>query len=148
MKPRYEIHSIGMPEIVEPTEESKAEQRNRAARALFSATEMVNSNHFQTEFGRTVPMTKYFDYANRYRTGFQSQERNVAQAISAAYGHDPDPGDVVQVFAGMKRAGSPDLRDAWDTSLQARPGRAGIAKRNTISFEALVRTNNSTPATI
>ena len=118
MKPRYEIHSIGMPEIVEPVEESKAEQRNRAARALFSATEMVNSNQFQTEFGRTVPMTKYNDYASRYRTRFQSQVRNVAQTISAAYGHDPDPGDIVQVFAGMKRAGSPDLRDAWDTGLR------------------------------
>src|SRR5207249_6154670 len=30
MKPRYEIHSIGMPEIVEPVEQSKAEQRDRA----------------------------------------------------------------------------------------------------------------------
>jgi uncharacterized protein YfaS (alpha-2-macroglobulin family) len=118
MKPRYEIHSIGMPEIVEPVEESKAEQRNRAARALFSATEMVNSNQFQMEFGRTVPLTKYVEYSTRYRTRFQSQARNVAQAISAAYGHDPDPGDVVQVFGGMKRAGSPDLRDAWDTVLR------------------------------
>src|SRR5205807_3082750 len=44
MKPRYEIHSIGMPEIVEPFEKSQAEQRDRAARALFSATEMVNKN--------------------------------------------------------------------------------------------------------
>ncbi len=118
MKPRYEIHSIGMPEIVEPVEQSKVEQRNRAARALFSATEMVNSNQFQTEFGRTVPMTKYAEYFDRYRTRFQSQARNVAQAISAAYGHDPDPGDVVQVFAGMKRAASPDLQDAWDTELR------------------------------
>jgi hypothetical protein len=41
MKPRYEIHSIGMPEIVGPLEESRAGQRDRAARALFSATEMV-----------------------------------------------------------------------------------------------------------
>src|SRR4029078_6959912 len=39
MKPRYEIHSIGMPEIVEPVEDSKLEQRDRAARALFAATE-------------------------------------------------------------------------------------------------------------
>jgi len=118
MKSRYEIHSVGMQEVVEPVEESKSEQRNRAARALFSATEMVNTNQFQTEFGRTVPMTKYVDYFDRYRTRFQSQARNVAQAISAAYGHDPDPGDVVQVFAGMKRAGGPDLRDAWDTALR------------------------------
>src|SRR4029077_10432914 len=86
--------------------------------ALFSATEMVNSNQFQTEFGRTVPMTKYFDYCSRYRTRFQSQARNLAKAISAAYGHAPDPGDVVQVFAGMKRAGRPELRDAWDTELK------------------------------
>src|SRR5208283_4212697 len=46
MKPRYEIHSIGAPEIVEPAEESKLEQRDRGARALFSATEMVNTNNF------------------------------------------------------------------------------------------------------
>jgi len=58
MKPRYEIHSIGMPEIVESVEHSKVEQKDRAARALFSATEMVNTNKFETEFGRAVPMEK------------------------------------------------------------------------------------------
>src|SRR5438034_2708931 len=67
MKPRYEIHSIGMPDVVEPTEESKAEQKDRAARALFSATEMVSGNKFETEFGRTVPQTKYWEYAQRYQ---------------------------------------------------------------------------------
>ncbi len=59
MKPRYEIHSIGMPEIVEPVEKSQIEQRDRAARALFSATEIVNPNKFETEFGGDVPMAKY-----------------------------------------------------------------------------------------
>ena len=49
LKPRYEIHSIGMPDVVEPTEESKAEQKDRAARALFSATEMVSGNKFETD---------------------------------------------------------------------------------------------------
>src|SRR5438034_4534648 len=67
LKPRYEIHSIGMPDVVEPTEESKAEQKDRAARALFSATEMVSGNKFETEFGRTVPQTKYWEYAQRYQ---------------------------------------------------------------------------------
>ena len=52
MKPRYEIHSIGMPEIVEPWRNRKFEQQDRAARALFSATEIVNANKFETEFGR------------------------------------------------------------------------------------------------
>src|SRR2546429_7356441 len=41
LKPRYEIHSIGMPDVVEPTEESKAEQKDRAARALFSDRKSV-----------------------------------------------------------------------------------------------------------
>ena len=59
MKPRYEIHSIGMPEIVEPVPTAQAAQRDRAARALFAATEMVSRNKFETEFGRTVPQTKY-----------------------------------------------------------------------------------------
>ena len=52
MKPRYEIHSIGMPEVVEPAEKSQAEQRDRAARALFSATEIVNPNKFETRIRR------------------------------------------------------------------------------------------------
>ncbi len=43
MKPRYEIHSLGMPDVVEPVPAAQAEQRDRAARALFSATEMVNA---------------------------------------------------------------------------------------------------------
>src|SRR5438105_13821508 len=63
MKPRYEIHSIGMPEIVEPVEKSQAEQRDRAARALFSATEMVNANKFGAEIGRAGRETKDGDYA-------------------------------------------------------------------------------------
>src|SRR6202043_528060 len=41
MKPRYEIHSIGMPDVVEPVPLTKLEQHDRAARALFSATEIV-----------------------------------------------------------------------------------------------------------
>ena len=69
MKTRYEIHSIGMPEIAEPPEESKVAQRDRAARALFSATEVVNTNKFETEFGRTVPMTKYAEYARKIGFG-------------------------------------------------------------------------------
>src|SRR5207248_7869472 len=53
MKPRYEIHSLGIEEIVDPVDKSLAARRDRAARALFSATEMVTFNRFETEFGRT-----------------------------------------------------------------------------------------------
>jgi len=101
MKPRYEIHSIGMPEVVETAEKGQAGQRDRAARALFSATEMVNTNRFETEFGRTVPVTKFWEYAGRYRTRFVAQVVRYAQ----------NGGDLNQ-------AGGPGLRDAWGTPLR------------------------------
>src|SRR5207244_2888405 len=58
MKPRYEIHSIGLPDVVETV---GAAQRDSAARALFSATEIVRSNRFETEAGRAVPETEKAD---------------------------------------------------------------------------------------
>ena len=61
-------------------EESKAEQRDRAARALFSATEIVSTNKFETEFGRTVPMAKYAEYSGRYRKRFMAQVNRLAEA--------------------------------------------------------------------
>jgi uncharacterized protein YfaS (alpha-2-macroglobulin family) len=94
MKPRYEIHSIGMPEVVEA---GQAGQRDRAARALFSATEMVNANRFETEFGRALPATKQWEYLQRYRARFQAQAREA----------------VTRVAAGGKAG-----RDAWGGEIQ------------------------------
>ena len=73
MKPRYEIHSIGMPEIVEPVEKSQVEQRDRAARALFSATEMVSPNKFETEFGRMCRWRSTANMRGATRHGFRSR---------------------------------------------------------------------------
>ncbi len=87
MKPRYEIHSIGMPDIVEPVERARVEQRDRAARALFSATEMVNPNRFETEAGRNVPQTKYLEYGQRYQARFVEQAR---EGLSQAYQRNQD----------------------------------------------------------
>jgi uncharacterized protein YfaS (alpha-2-macroglobulin family) len=121
MKPRYEIHSIGMSEIVEPVEESKVEQRNRAARALFSATEMVSPNKFETEFGRSVPMTKYQEYAGRYQAQFLGQVRHVAEDLSLAYRENSEKGDLTRVFARISNSGNPELIDAWGTELRVEP---------------------------
>lgn len=105
MKPRYEIHSIGMAEIVEPVEKARAEQRNRAARALFAATEMVNPNRFETELSRSVPQTKFTEYANRYRTQFS---QTVSEALGQAYARNPDLTRV-------------QVHDPWATSLRIEP---------------------------
>ena len=117
MKPRYEIHSIGMPDVVEPVEQSKVEQKDRAARALFSATEMVGANNFQTEFGRSIPMAKYAEYSTRYRDHFGSQAQLIAHKISEAYANSSDAGGVADVFTAIKKADKSTIRDSWGSDL-------------------------------
>lgn len=118
LKPRYEIHSIGMPEVVAPVKESDVEQHDRAARALFSATEIVMANKFETEFGRTVPQTKYGEYAQRYQTRFLAQVRGLSERLSHAYAESEEHGDLIKTVEGMTHDGAAGLRDAWDTALR------------------------------
>jgi len=99
LKPRYEIHSIGMSDIVEPVEQERASQHDRAARALFAATEVVNANKFDTEAGRTPPQAKYAAYWTRYHTRFVSQLGHIS------------PRDLA-------KAGGLQLQDAWDTKVR------------------------------
>jgi hypothetical protein len=99
LKPRYEIHSIGMSDIVEPVEESRTAERDRAARALFAATEVINANKFETEAGRALPQDKYPVYFTRYRTRFLAQLRQLPPRALA-------------------KIGTLELRDAWDTKLR------------------------------
>ncbi|MGA7593439.1 MAG: MG2 domain-containing protein [Candidatus Sulfotelmatobacter sp.] len=118
MKPRYEIHSIGAPEIVEPAEGSKLNERDRAARVLFSATEMVNTNNLETEFGRTVPMTKYPEYASRYQKRFMAQVNRLAETLSQAYRQDSEKGDLSKVFTRISTSDRDEVRDAWENELR------------------------------
>ena len=106
MKPRYEIHSFGMPEII--TTAGNGAQRDRAARALFSATEMVNTNKFETEFGRTVPRTKYAEYYRRYQAQFVAQVRKLEESFAKFY---REKGDLTKVSG-------PAFRDAWGNDLR------------------------------
>ncbi len=115
MKPRYEIHSIGMPEVIETARPPQVIRKDLAARALFSATELVSANKFETEFGRTVPQTKRGEYSQRYQTQFLAQSRRVAASLSQAYTENSSGGDLVKVMARIDGA---DVRDAWDTRLR------------------------------
>jgi len=117
MKPRYEIHSIDMPEIVEPSDSSKSNQRDRAARALFSATEIVSPNKFEIETGKDVPMTKYAEYWQRFQVQFQKQANEVAKELSKAYEKDPRSGDPMAVYAKTARSGGSVFRDSWGNNL-------------------------------
>ncbi len=64
MKPRYEIHSVGLPDVISSDQPA---QRDRAARALFSATETATVNNAALEFGREAPQGRFAVYAARYR---------------------------------------------------------------------------------
>jgi len=122
MKPRYEIHAIGLPEVVEePPEKSSEEQRDRAGRALFAATEMVTSNGFDTEVGRTIPTDKQYEYYQRYQQHFQDSAKNLARQILDAFVADPKDTDLNRVFAKLVKSGAPGFRDPWGTPLRLEP---------------------------
>jgi uncharacterized protein YfaS (alpha-2-macroglobulin family) len=120
MKPRYEIHSVGMQEIVEPVEESKLEQKDRAARALFSATELVDGNKFETEFGRTVPMAKYPEYFSRYQAAFRTQVERLASRLTAEAKAERTS-DLTKAFEKLKDADVREVRDSWGNKLRIEP---------------------------
>ncbi len=117
MKPRYEIHSIGMPEIVEPPEKSEVDQRDRAARALFSAMEITTSNRFTTEIGKDLPMAKFAEYSRRYQERFADRAVVLAEKLSHAFEHAPKGTDPVRMFDALAKSGSPEFRDAWNNRL-------------------------------
>jgi hypothetical protein len=82
MKPRYEIHSLSMPDaIADPLESSlPRERRDLAARALFSATEMVAPAQLDVQAGQSLPQDKFLDYQQRYRTAFIERVRRLTEA--------------------------------------------------------------------
>jgi hypothetical protein len=111
LKPRYEIHSIGMPDIVEPVPVAQAGQRDLAARALFAATQTGSGNKFETEVGRAVPQDKFADYAARYSARFQERVQQMAESFTRAYRQNPNAGDLA------KMAAKAEVRDPWGTAL-------------------------------
>lgn len=117
MKPRYEIHALGMPAIVESVPESQREQQDSAAQALFAATEMAIPEKFDIELGRDLPMTKYRDYAERYRARLQKQAGRLAEDLNRAFKEDRKNTDPLQVYARLAKDGGPEFRDAWGTKL-------------------------------
>jgi uncharacterized protein YfaS (alpha-2-macroglobulin family) len=118
MKPRYEIHSVGLPEIIEPVSGDKEAERDVAARALFSATEIVRQNRFDGEAGREIPRTKYYEFWNRYQAQFQEDAKKIAAQLRHAIASDPKENDLERAFQKLADSGKPGFRDAWGTKLK------------------------------
>jgi len=142
MKPRYEIHSLGMPEIVEPVPVARAAQRDRAARALFAATEMVSRNKFETEFGRTVPMANTPSTPNTISSATRRKCANWPRSSRAIVGRTSRSARVLQNPLFAARCATPGgPASAWKASHITRQ------KPTTLSA-ARVPINSSAPPTI
>ncbi len=118
MKPRFEIHSLGMAEAVEPEEKNDGEQRDRAARLLFSATEMVPQNNFETETGRAVPQTKYSEYYQRYWAQFRASANQIAEQLRRSFDENPGQTDLEEAFEKLSASGRPEFLDPWGTRVK------------------------------
>jgi len=115
MKPRYEIHSLSMPNIVEPADSSHNEQHDLAARALFAATEMANPAKLDTEFGRSLPQTKYAEYQQRYHAAFIDQVNQVVAKLGKDLENHPADEDITTAFAKITLGDGSRPHDSWNT---------------------------------
>ena len=117
MKPRYEIHSLSMSDVVEP-DESRNDQHDLAARALFSATEIAKPTKLDTEFGRSLPQDKFADYQQRYRDAFIDQIRQIAAKLNAklnALDRNSANEDITGAFENVRLDNGLRPHDAWNT---------------------------------
>ena len=122
MKPRYEIHSLSMPEVLHSDrhpqgKKEEAGDKDLAARALFSATEMANPAKLDTEFGRTLPMDRFGEYQQRYRAAMVEQVRTITGQMDARH---IDGADFMNAFNSYGHR-----NDAWNTPLRIEPTRWG-----------------------
>jgi uncharacterized protein YfaS (alpha-2-macroglobulin family) len=120
MKPRYEIHSLSLPSVIEPAQEGRDDPQEKAARVLFSATEMARPARLDTEFGRSLPQNKYYEYQQRYRSAFFGQVHDlVAQLSQELRRHQAAPAGAAPDIPAMVNAARP--RDSWNTPLRIEP---------------------------
>ena len=121
LKPRYEIHSLSMEGVVENAKDDEATAQDRAARALFSATETVNPHTLDTEAGRTMPQEKQGEYEQRYRTAFLDQVRQLAEIFNEkALKHLTDK-EIADEFEKLALKDGSRPHDAWNTPLRIEP---------------------------
>jgi uncharacterized protein YfaS (alpha-2-macroglobulin family) len=131
MKPRYEIHSLSMSNVVEPAGTPQNGQQDLAARALFSATEMASPTKLDKEFGRSLPQDKYAEYQQRYYATFNTQVGDLTAQLSRTIEQHPNT-DIAKAFESLKSRDGSALRDAWTTPLRIEP--TGWNQRNNRYF--------------
>jgi uncharacterized protein YfaS (alpha-2-macroglobulin family) len=70
-------------------------------------------------------MTKYQEYAGRYRDHFQKQVNRLVEALSKSYAADRKMGDAAQIHERILEACGTECRDSWGNNLTFEPMRWG-----------------------
>ncbi len=118
MKPRYEIHSVSLPEVL-TTGPAPRRDPDLAARALFAATQQLGAaNNAAADFGGAAPQAKYADYAARYESRLSSQIDEIVDRRTQARNGIPQGCDQ-SVFAAILRDSK--ALDPWGNSLRVDP---------------------------
>jgi uncharacterized protein YfaS (alpha-2-macroglobulin family) len=121
MKPRYEIHSFSMSDVVERSDPSGNDRQDLAARALFAATEIVSPAKLDTEFGRSLPQDRYADYQQRYRTAFIDLVRKIVAKLDEESDKGISQQDFITAFKNITLDNGSPPRDAWDNPIRIEP---------------------------
>jgi len=112
LKPRYEIHSVTLSDVVTSAEPAESNRRDRAAQALFAAAKLVAAKNTSSQFGRTAPQDKYRQFASRYMARLRAQIDQVAGTESD---RNPQTCDQAFLTENLRKA---NLRDAWGNHLR------------------------------
>lgn len=121
MKPRYEIHSLSLPEVMEPSSKTDNGGRDRVAQALFSATYSTNPNQREVTVGKDAQLEKSREYQERYRSAFYKQIEDLASKANEQLKRGSIDKEHVAVIDGMRRSVSGEPRDGWGTPLRFEP---------------------------
>jgi uncharacterized protein YfaS (alpha-2-macroglobulin family) len=123
MKPRYEIHSVSLPQVISSADPTEAGRRDLAARTLFAATEqLATANTAPSEFGGIVPPGKYSEYAARYQTRLRADIDQVGGIPPRVSKANPQPCDRGILAARLRET---NLVDPWGGSLRVESGNPG-----------------------
>ena len=122
MKPRYEIHSLSMNDVVEEPAANAGVEGERDAKALFATMEMTNPNQVDQEFGRELPQAKAEEYRERYQLAFADKVREIAAGMNQLEAQEQSAKTVQELLAEMQDKDRASVEDAWGTAIRLEKG--------------------------
>lgn len=115
MKPRYEIHSVGLPDVILTHTPGEWERQNRAARALLAAVaEPVGAAPL--EFGRDRMQAKAAEYQKRYIAQVSAAVDRTTERLENNHLAGPDICTVTAANGLLDRTA---LADPWSQPMRA-----------------------------